>query len=189
MAKIRTFVAVDLSTGIRNAAGKLISQLRVVAADYNWVEKENLHITLNFLGDVPETEIPAVCRVVSDAANDFGSFDLSACGLGCFPHPAKPRVVWLGVDCGNDELTVLQEKLTVALEKLRFPRERRDFQPHITLGRIQRGGRYSHHVADIVGQNDNVRAGKMIVERVVVYSSFLDRVGPTYTPMSTVDLI
>lgn len=189
MGQIRTFIAVDISNNIRNSAFKTTTRLQSLATDYNWVEKDHLHITLNFLGDVEEAEVPSVCRLVQNTVAEFGTFELSVNGLGCFPNNDKPRVVWLGIDEGEQELLALNGRLADALEGLRFPRENKDYLPHLTLGRLRRGGRLSPPISEFVGQQSQLRAGKMIVDHVVVYSSFLDRSGPTYTPMSKVDLI
>ncbi len=189
MGRIRTFVAVDVSPSIRNAAGRLIHRLSAESVDFNWVEKENLHITLNFLGDVEETEVPAVCRLVEETVSDFGSFEVSIKGLGCFPKPEKPRVMWMGVDEGAAELTELHVRLADALETLRFPRDRNDFRPHLTLGRLRRGGRWNPTLTAAVEGGADHMGGTVIVNQVVVYSTFLDRQGPSYTAMSRVDLV
>lgn len=189
MGYIRTFVAVDVSTNIRNSAFKTITRLSSNVVDYNWLEKENLHITLNFLGDVDESQIPAVCKLVENSVADFGSFEVSVSGLGCFPKPEKPRVAWLGIVEGREELIDLNSRLADALETMRFPKDRHDYQPHLTLGRIRRGGRYSEALTQAVENGNDAFAGKMIVDQVVVYSSFLDRAGPTYTPMSKIQII
>lgn len=189
MGQIRTFIAVDVSANIRNNASRLIHRLSAETVDFNWVEKDHLHITLNFLGDVEEMSVPKVCRLVEEAISDFGSFELSISGLGCFPKPEKPRVMWMGVDAGGDELVELNERLAVTLETMRFPRDRHDYRPHLTLGRIRRGGRWSPALTEAVAQGAEQIGGTMIVDKVVVYSSYLDRRGPTYTAMSTIDLI
>ena len=188
MGQIRTFIAVDVSNEIRNAAAKTIYRLSSDSVDFNWLEKENLHITLNFLGDVEEAEVPAVCSLVSETVSDFDSFELAVRGLGCFPKPEKPRVMWMGIEFGGEELIALNGKLSEALETMRFPRDRHDYRPHLTLGRIRRGGRWSPALTAAVEKGGNVPGGSMMVDQVTVYSSFLDRSGPTYTAMSRIDL-
>lgn len=189
MGQIRTFVAIEVASNIRNAAFKTITRLSAHTVDYNWVEKENLHITLNFLGDVDDTQVPDVCKRIKDAVTDFGSFDVSIRGLGCFPNLQKPRVAWIGVEEGSEELIELNHRIGTELEKLRFPRERNDYRPHLTLGRLRRGGRFSPVLADAIEAGGQQMTGSMLVDKVVVYSSFLDRAGPTYTPMSRIDLV
>ncbi|MEX0613311.1 MAG: RNA 2',3'-cyclic phosphodiesterase, partial [Pirellulales bacterium] len=97
---IRTFIAVNASPEIRQAAGRLADRLRSAAGDVKWVGPENLHWTLQFLGDVDELEIPAVCSAVSTAVAPIESFDLEARGAGAFPAPDRPRTLWLGAGAG-----------------------------------------------------------------------------------------
>ncbi len=189
MASIRTFVAVDVSAAIQAAAVKMIARLNAETADYVWVERDHLHITMNFLGDVSETEIPTVCRVITSAVLEFGSFELSVHGLGCFPNSAKPRVIWLGVDRGTSELLALHERIAVGLESLRFPREPKDYRPHLTLGRLKRGGQMRASISLAIAKHASIEAGRMPVKEIVIYSSFIDRIGPTYTAMSRIGLV
>lgn len=189
MGRIRTFVAVDISNKIRDAAMRQIVKFSGLTNDYNWVKRDHMHVTLNFLGDVDESEVPAVCRLIKQTVLDFGSFELSIKGLGCFPKPEKPRVIWLGIDQGNEELKQLQSQLADALETMRFPRDRNDFHPHLTLGRLQRGSRWNDSVVQAVDSGSAIEGGSTVIEQVVVYSSYIDRIGPTYTPMSKIDLV
>ncbi len=188
MAKIRTFIAVDVSTKIKTQAGRLMSQLEASGAGYRWGQPENLHVTLNFLGDVLENETPQVCRLVAQACQGISPFSIEIGQLTCVPSEEKPRTIWLGVTEGGDELTELNDRIASQLEVMRFPRERLDYQPHLTLGRLQRGGHWNRALLDLCEQNRDVVAGGCQVEQVVVYSSFLDRTGPTYTPMSRIKL-
>ena len=189
MGQIRTFIAVDISNRMQTSAAKLIARLSANAVDYNWVEKANLHVTLNFLGDVEESELPAVCQLVKNTVADFGSFELSLEGLGCFPNLEKPRVVWMGCRGGLHEMAALNSRLADALEEMRFPRERNDYRPHLTLGRLRRGGRWNPSLTEAVSNGAGLQGGSTIVNQVVVYSSFIDRSGPSYTAMSRIDLI
>ena len=189
MGRIRTFVAVDISNKIRDAAMRQIVEFSALTKDYNWVYRDHMHVTLNFLGDVDESEVPAVCKLIKETVTDFGSFELSIKGLGCFPKPEKPRVIWLGIDQGDAELKQLQSQLADALETMRFPRDRNDFHPHLTLGRLRRGARWTDSIVDAVGSGSSVAGGSTVIEQVIIYSSFLDREGPTYTPMSKIDLV
>jgi 2'-5' RNA ligase len=188
VASIRTFIAVDISDRIRSAAGRLVSGLAGQCEDYTWVDNSQLHITLNFLGEVPDTMVPEICRVTSGAIDGVESFSMHVQGLGCFPATSKPRVVWLGIEEGAEKLIQLNDQIAEALEGLRIPRERKDFVPHLTLGRLKRGGRWNQQLQDSIAQNEAFDGGSCFVEEVVVYSSFLDRSGPSYTAMSRIEL-
>ena len=165
-----------------------MSKLHPLAPDYHWVAKENLHVTLNFLGDVDESQVPSVCRLIQDSIAGLEPFELAFRGLGCFPKLDKPRVVWIGVDAGYDELVEVNRVLGDALETMRFPKDRHDYRPHLTLGRIRRGGRFSHEISNAVERGSDQLFGATFVDQIVIYSSYLDRSGPTYTPMSRIKL-
>jgi len=188
MAKIRTFVAVDVSPGIRANAARLISDLESSGAPYRWCQPEHLHVTLNFLGDVLEQEVPQVCRLVEQACQGLTSFPLEVGPLDCLPNWEKPRTIWLQVTEGADRLADLNDRIATRLEAMRFPRDRHDYQPHMTLGRIQRGGHRNQALLEKCGQFKSHIAGGCLVDQVIVYSSFLDRTGPSYTPMSRIEL-
>lgn len=188
MSTIRTFVAVNVSAKIQANAAKLIERLSNQGTDYKWVQRGNMHITLNFLGDVDEREIPEVCKRVKNAVAGQQSFDLTIQGLGCFPAAEKPKVVWLGSVEGGESLTQLNGSVGEAMLEMGFPLDRNDYHPHLTLGRIKRGGRWNQSFTDSLNEYSEFVAGACHVGDVVVYSSYLDRVGPTYTALSTIPL-
>ncbi len=188
MGTIRTFIAVDIGDHIRAAAARVARDLMAPCQDYTWVDNSHLHITLNFLGDVPDTLVPDICRVTTEAVADLTSFSMHVQGVGCFPSTAKPRVIWLGIEEGADELIQLNDRIAVVLEGLRIPRERKDYVPHLTLGRLKRGGRWNAQLLDAICRHSEFNAGSCGVDEVVVYSSFLDRSGPSYTAMSRIEL-
>ena len=139
--KIRTFVAVPASPEICRGALKLMGALRTAAGDVKWVEAENLHWTLQFLGEVDELETPAVCDAVAAAAGDLEPFELAARGAGAFPSSDRPRTLWLGAGSGFNEMVALQKAVQRKLGKLGFRGEARRYVPHLTLGRAGRHAR------------------------------------------------
>jgi 2'-5' RNA ligase len=188
MAKIRTFIAVNLSAKIRKNAGHLINKMMATRADYKWVPEENLHITLNFVGDVPEFEVADLCRDIDRRVTGMESFALTVMGIGGFPTLEEPRTLWLGVTEGHSELAAINEAIGEVLEEWRFPKDRQEFHPHVTIGRLKRGGRWNRALLDLIAADADHQAGSCGVNEVVVYSSYLDKVGPTHTPMTRVKL-
>jgi 2'-5' RNA ligase len=187
MTRIRTFVAVDLSADVQRRAGQLIQRLGHDAEGCKWVDPQNLHLTLAFLGEVDETEIPAVCRSVAAAAGSFRSVEIEARGIGAFPDARRPHTIWMGIGAGRDELIDLQDQVARVLERLGFPRERRRFQPHVTLGR-QRRGLASAALVEKLAQWQDIELGTCLIDEVVTYSSRLDRRGPTYAVLARAHL-
>lgn len=187
MAGTRTFIAVAASPEIRRSASRLADLLRPAAGDVKWVAPENLHWTLQFLGDVDELEIPAVCSAVSTAVAGLESFDLEARGAGAFPSADRPRTLWLGAGPGGKEMVALQKAIERRLKKLGYRGEDRRFVPHLTLGRAGRKGR-PQSLADELADLADYDAGTMLVDEVTVYASRLGPEGPTYEVLARAPL-
>lgn len=187
MRRIRTFIAVSTSPEIRSAARRLTELLHPAAGDVKWVAPENLHWTMQFLGDVEELEIPAVCSAVSAAAAEVESFDLNARGAGAFPAPDRPRTLWLGAGAGSQAMVALHTAIQKRLNRLGYRGEQRRFVPHITLGRAGRSEHPRSLVRELAGLAE-FDGGLMLVDEVAVYSSELLSEGPVYDVLARAPL-
>jgi 2'-5' RNA ligase len=188
MARLRTFLAVDLGKTLRDRCVALQEGLARASADVKWVEPDNLHVTLLFLGEVEDREVPALCRAVAEVCADHEPFPASIEGVGCFPNPRRPRVVWVGVGEGAQELVTLHDDLERPLLDLGcYRREERRYRPHITLGRV-RGDRPAAQLAEALKKQANWQAGVTDVREVRVLSSELTPQGPIYTVLSRAPL-
>lgn len=190
MQYLRTFVAIDISPEVQAKAAGFIEMLRQSGVKGSWTKLHNLHMTLKFLGDTPETLLPDVCRAVARAGEATEPFELAFAGLGAFPNLQRPQTLWIGVERGQAEITELFQAVEERLFALRYPRERGRFTPHLTLGRA-RGGT-PQQLADLrrlLEEHAHDDAGLTVVDEVVLYSSMLDRQeGPTYIPLARVPL-
>jgi 2'-5' RNA ligase len=184
MAKVRTFVAVEIDPTVRRKAEQLIGTFRKAQADVKWVEFQNLHLTLKFLGDVRMEETAEVCAAVAWAAADVTPFELEIRGAGAFPNPGRPRTLWLGCQQGTAQLTDLQRRIEAGLEKLGFRPEARSFTPHLTIGRARSGGPGTEELGRLLQQHAEYEVGRSDVAEVTVFASQLGPQGPTYTPLS-----
>ena len=180
MSTIRTFVAVEIPDEIRSRAAALVERLRVAQAKVRWTDLATMHWTMNFLGDVPDAEIPAVCDEVAAAAKPFTPFDIEVRGLGAFPNAGRPRTIWLGVGEGKEPLIYLQAALERHLATLGFRPEARRFQPHLTLGRVRDGSTGLAELAELIRKHADFDAGTMYVDEAVVFSSRLERTGAVH---------
>jgi 2'-5' RNA ligase len=187
MSRIRTFLAVDLAKPVRAAVVDLQEELARGGADLKWTEPENLHVTLIFLGEVEDREVPRVCRIAQDIAAARPSFRLAVEGVGCFPNTRRPRIVWVGLGAGAAELVELHDALEPPLFELGYRREERRYTPHITLGRVKGDGHTDRLTADLA-KHSNWQGGEMIVSELCVMSSELAREGPLYTVLGRAKL-
>jgi 2'-5' RNA ligase len=180
-----------MSPRVIGRAGDLIDKLRVAAAEINWVRPQQMHLTLKFLGDVPDTETPDICRVVNEVAAGFEPFEITCRGVGAFPNPRDPRTLWIGIEDGADELKRLQAEIDEALKtKLGYGKEQRGFHPHLTIGRVKRelpGGR--GELAQLLEKHVHFDADLAVIDEVVTFASFLNRSqGPTHTALGHAEL-
>jgi 2'-5' RNA ligase len=183
----RTFIAVSASAEIRRAAGKLADALRPAAGDVKWVAPENLHWTLQFLGEIDQLEIPAICTAVTTAVKELDSFELEARGAGAFPSADRPRTLWLGAGAGAQAMVALHAAIQKKLDRLGYRGEHRRYVPHITLGRAGRKGQPRSLVRELAGLAE-FEGGSMLVDEVTVYASALGPEGPSYDPLARVPL-
>ncbi len=144
----RLFVAIELSPSIRERVVKLVDSIKSSVKDVKWVEKENLHLTLKFLGAVEETKAATVekaldetAQTIKKAAGSFfrHGFKVSFKGLGAFPRLTHPRVFWVGIDSGAIKLTEIAKAVEESLGKIGFPKEEKQFKAHLTIGRVRSG--------------------------------------------------
>ncbi len=181
MARIRTFLAIDLGETIRNRLVSLQEDLAADVPDVNWVEPGNLHLTLLFLGEIDQREVLDVCRAAQKAVAAMPSLTVNIEGTGCFPNARRPRVLWVGVTDGAAEVCAVHDAIEAPLLDLGcYRREVRAFTPHVTLGRVKSDGP-ADAIAKALVAHQTWSAGDVLVREVKVMSSELTRDGPTYT--------
>jgi 2'-5' RNA ligase len=180
MARVRTFIAVGLIQSIRDRCVSMQETLARIGTDVKWVEVENMHVTLLFLGEVDERVMPDVCREVAVCCEQYEGFTLGVETLGCFPNPRRPKIVWVGIGEGRDELVALHDALEPPLLELGcYRREDRPYSPHVTLGRVQGDNNTDKLAAELV-KRASWKAGETEIREVLVMSSELTPKGPTY---------
>lgn len=187
MKPLRTFIAVDLGKSIRDRIITLQETLARSGTEVKWVEPDNLHVTLLFLGEVDERHVTNVCRTVQECASRQPPFSLSVETVGCFPNERRPRIVWVGVGAGAQELCALHDSLEEPLEELGYRREERKYTPHITLGRVK-SDRSTAELAVALAKRAGWKAGAIAVSEIHVMSSQLTPQGPVYTVLSRAKL-
>jgi 2'-5' RNA ligase len=137
MAHVRLFIALETPEPVRKELGRVITGLKTAGADIRWEREEKLHATLKFLGGTPEERVGAVSDALATAASAASPLTVSYTGLGFFPDPHQPRVVWAGLAEPTGALKDLHAAIESSMERLGFTRELRVFHPHVTLGRVR----------------------------------------------------
>jgi 2'-5' RNA ligase len=179
---------VEIDAPVRDTVVGVIDHLRAAAGNVKWVDRQNLHLTLQFLGQVPANQIPDICDALSSVASGCSPFELEIRGLGAFPNARRPRTVWLGVTDGHDALVALQKQLQRALKRLGFRPEDRPFSPHLTIGRVREGGVAPASLAQQMSTRADALCGRSHIAEVVLFSSDLTPTGPIYTALGRAPL-
>lgn len=182
---MRVFIGVPLAEDLRDNIIKL-QQLASTYVKMKAVERENLHWTVKFLGEVLDDKIQSIIEVLYSLKTSIKPFSINVTGLGVFPSPAKPRVLWVTASDG-EPFVALVKMLDVALSKLGFPTETREVVPHLTIGRIKavtdrRGFR------EFLEGVSKKKFGGMKVNSVTLYKSVLSEKGPTYSKLHEIYL-
>jgi 2'-5' RNA ligase len=181
--KLRAFIAVELDPQLLPKVLELQREILSVGADIKAVEPENIHFTLKFLGEIPESRLGAIISCMNNLS--FASFPIEILGVGCFPNPRNPRVIWMGLSMGSDALTKLSKQLDDCLQEIGLGSEGERFTPHLTIGRV-RSGRNKAALAKKLGELLNADVGKMIIGSVKLKKSMLTPRGPIYTTLHEV---
>jgi RNA 2',3'-cyclic 3'-phosphodiesterase len=184
---MRLFIAIELPEDVRQAIAKVQQQLQTSGADANWTRPEGIHLTLKFLGDVPEAKVAGVLQGMTDAAQGTGTLRFEVSGAGAFPSAKAPRVLWLGLTGDTARLAALQRAVEDAMAAAGFEREERNFSPHLTLARIRFPRPRDNWERRIEGIRD-VRLGGFDADRVSLMKSELHPGGAVYTEVGGVDL-
>jgi 2'-5' RNA ligase len=133
---VRIFVAVFPPPEIRRALVGAARELPVVG-EVRWARPENVHLTLKFLGDVPEDDLDRVAEALEPVRLRHESFEAELSGFGAFPSARRARILWAGIGEGSEPLRDLARDVEASLEPLGFEREDRAYMPHLTLGRAR----------------------------------------------------
>ena len=179
-------MAVELNDQVR--AGLVRAQRRLSRFDrvVRWVEGKNIHLTLKFLGEVPDQGIVPVCDAVQAAAAACAPFGFEVGGLGCFPAGGQVRVVWAGVHGELDGLRRAQRGVEQELERVGFDPERRAYSPHLTIGRVR--DRQDTHELRAALDEAELEGEAVAVDEVILFESQLTPRGPIYTAVTRAPL-
>ena len=184
----RLFIAIPIPERIK----KSILSLRANIPGARWMDDDQLHVTLKFIGEVEGHVADSVKNTLRGVR--YNPFEMQFQGMGVFPaggrgYRSSPRVLWTGIgDPGH--VSVLRNRIESILSEAGIPRERRKFSPHLTVARLRNPPLQS--VKNFLTEYDSFVSGKFTVERFILYSSTLKRSGAVYSivadyPLTVID--
>ncbi|MEA3493301.1 MAG: RNA 2',3'-cyclic phosphodiesterase [Candidatus Margulisiibacteriota bacterium] len=176
---MRAFISVELPDKVKEKIKEFIEEVIKELSDteikVKWVKKENLHLTLKFLGWVDDKALDKLIALTEKAVSNSGSFEVSLGGAGTFPEGKNPKVVWVGTDRGGDKLCDLADRLS----KTGPRRETREFKAHLTIGRVK-DKRGVDKLLKKLEKFKDIKFGEISVDRIFIMKSTLTPKGPIY---------
>ena len=177
----RLFLAIPIKTNDNGFIPLLDGLRRQLAHEkrINWVKPDNIHLTLKFIGSTPNEDIPKIIDAVGDMLKNHKSFTMDFNRTGIFGSRYAPRVLWLGMQNTPQELYDLEEDTLTAFDNIGYLRDRQNFVPHITLGRIKElcEKQYFQKIVSGIEQKSYI---KQEVNEIILFQSFLRPEGAVY---------
>lgn len=183
----RTFICIEIPVSVAERIDRLQNTLRRIDAHVSWTRPSNIHLTLKFLGDVEVSRIRRVGDAVERAATGITPFEVEVGGVGCFPSSRSPRALWVGLSVLPEPLKQLYAGIEDELAGEGFPREKRKFSPHLTIGRIR-----SPHNSAVLAEEllaTGFTSERYKATEVIVMRSDLKPTGSLYTRQAVISLI
>jgi len=188
--QIRSFIAIELPPEVRQALSRFQEKLKAGGRNVKWVAPGNMHLTLQFLGNIDAKSTDRIISAIEQGAGGVHPFRIDISGTGVFPDSRRVRVVWVGLAGELENLSRLQKNIGEKLAPLGFPPENRPFTPHLTLGRVRDDCRPEERAS--LGQliERTAFSGKYTVDvkSVNLMKSQLTREGPIYTRLGSITL-
>ncbi len=135
--QIRCFVAIEIPETIQTLLTSAQEELRKFVRGASWVKRENIHLTLKFLGDVAPNQISAIKNSIEQVTDTRSPFSMELGGIGAFPNLSRPRIIWASVKTGADGVAAIAREIDLRLSRHGYERDEKPFRPHLTLARLK----------------------------------------------------
>ncbi|HMK56084.1 MAG TPA: RNA 2',3'-cyclic phosphodiesterase [Dissulfurispiraceae bacterium] len=176
---MRSFIAIDIPELLRAALRDVISRMASDSGGIRWVQPANVHLTLKFLGEVPDDIVRKIGRRLALIGKIHRPFTVDVRGAGAFPSLRDPNVLWVGLG-SSGQLAALYEDIEGSLAEIGFQRERRRFSPHLTVGRVK-GMRGIDPVMKVLATYKETFFGTIEVREILLMKSTLKPSGAEYS--------
>lgn len=176
---MRAFIAIEIDSMVKKKIISMIHHFKKVSSRVKWVKPEALHLTLKFLGNIDEIEADKLKNIMDKISNEHPCFDLSCSGIGTFPLKSRnPKVIWVGIE-NNSFVKGVYEDIEKEAERIGFSREKRNFHPHLTLGRVKKKPEIQKLLPELERTKDN-HFGITKVDKLTLFKSTLTPQGSVY---------
>jgi len=178
---MRAFIAIELPKDIKETLAGLQNQFKIPGFNAKWVEPKNIHLTLKFLGDINEETLKKTTEIIEDIAGNQTSFKIQLFSLGVFPGIDFPRIIWVGISKGDQEVKTIAKELEDKIKNIGIPKEDRAFSSHITIARVKSLINKNKLALVLSNLNEKVFLGEEFeISKITLFKSTLGPLGPTY---------
>ena len=187
---MRAFIAIELPEDIRKALAQLQNRLKSCGADVKWVEPNNIHLTLKFLGEIDDTQFNKITSILQNFLASANSFSAVISSIGAFPNINSPKVIWIGIDKGDNEVKVIAKSLENEIKNVGIAMEDKSFSSHITIARIRSTLNLGKLVKElkILESDFSLQVRGFDVTKITLFKSSLTPKGPIYEILKEVAL-
>ena len=179
---IRSFVAFKLPDHVIQSLSDVQNHLRSYGFPIRWVKPNNVHLTIKFLGDVKTSEIDIIDQTLFDSVKSCAPISLTIKGAGVFPGVNRPRVFWMGVSGDTQALEHLQRSVDRHCERIGFPKERKPYKGHLTLGRFK-AAVDSNKLVEAIASCRVFYSPLFVLDVMTLFNSELKSTGPIYSTL------
>ncbi len=179
--EIRSFLAFELPAEIKDIISAVSENARKTALNVRWGHVANIHLTVVFMGNVPEEQIGPIGEVAGRVCRGYTPFNIYVKGAGLFGSRRHPRVLWIGLGGDMDRMSHFRDDLQTNLKPFGMKEEKRPFRPHLTLGRFRKGAKTGADLDDLLSTYHDLTSSGCGLNELVLFKSDLKPGGAVYT--------
>lgn len=183
--EVRSFLAFELPEEIKKILSQVSGEMKKSPLNIRWVKASNIHLTVLFIGDILTDMLDDMGNHISESCSNYGPFKISVNGTGVFSSRQNPRVLWVGLDGEIDRMADFKNTLHKRLKPFGIKKEKRRFNPHLTLGRFRKGAKYDVLLDDLLLNYKSLTSQVCMLRELVMFKSDLKPNGAVYTKLNT----
>lgn len=183
---MRVFIGIDLDEAARADIEKFLKPFKKIGTPIRWTKPENVHLTLKFIGEVPEEKYTRIEQALTTNDFNIGAFDLELVGCGKFGRGSDLNIFWIGAK-KNEPIERLYQGIEAVLQKIGIPKEKRAFTPHLTVGRNKKRFNFKP-IFELIEEKAATPIAGLRVSAFQVFKSDLYSSGPVYTILKEIPI-
>ena len=182
---IRSFLAFELPPEIKKIISDVSGEMKRSSLDVRWVKPGNIHLTIVFLGNIPEERMEMVNIAAEKVCRRYGPFNVSLTAAGIFSSRHNPKTLWLGLKGDLERMSYFKNALQKHLRPLGVKKEKRKFRPHLTLGRFRRGAVFTPRLDELLSMYQDLVSPSCSLSELTLFKSDLKSDGAVYSRLGS----